>query len=197
MRRVLRALGRLRPSGQALDQAFGVAFGRPLGARSRLGIGAKLIRSQIGQDSASSLAFDLGVMHRISRWPVSLGLAVQNLGPGMKFISQRDPLPLSVTAGLAYSLLPGMNLALDAKRLVYDRETHLSVGTEYQIFGALALRGGYTKTGYGVEGIGDSSVLGGLAGGVGLKFLGTQVDYAITPFGALGNAHRISLTARF
>ncbi len=39
--------------------------------------------------------------------------------------------------------------------------------------------------------------LSGLGGGFGLKMGKYRADYTFTPFGALGNAQRISLGARF
>lgn len=186
-------------SFKAFDQSFSLAFGRPLGERSSFGVGVKFIQSRIGQDSASSFALDFGILHRVSNYPVSIGLAVQNLGPGMKFISQSDPLPLSITAGLAYRILPGMNMALDVKRLINDQETVFNFGTEYQLLGAMALRSGYAMAGNRRFETGGGKGFGieGLTGGVGLMMMGTRLDYAITPFGDFGNSHRISLNCKF
>ncbi|MBI4676641.1 MAG: hypothetical protein HY748_03585 [Elusimicrobia bacterium] len=44
---------------------------------------------------------------------------------------------------------------------------------------------------------GLTSDLMGLAAGFGVKALGMSLDYSMTPFGGLGNSHRVSLGAKF
>ncbi len=173
-------------SFDAYDQVFSIAAGGRLNNGLQVGGGIKYLQSQIGGDKASSFAVDLGIIRKLRSLPVSLGLSLRNLGPGMKFISQRDPLPLSVTAGFACHVIPGFNLSMDVKRLVYEKVTNVSFGTEYSVFSNLTLRSGYLSS------ISDS----GLGAGVGLNVLGTQFDYAVTPFGELGSAHRVSFTWR-
>ncbi len=173
-------------SFDAYDQALSIAAGGKLKNGLQVGGGIKYFQSQIGGDKASSFAVDLGLIGKLRRLPVSLGLSLRNLGPGMKFISQRDPLPLSVTAGFACHMIQGLNIALDVKRMVYDKTTNVSLGMEYSVFPALTLRSGYLSS------ISDS----GLGAGIGLNVLGTQFDYAVTPFGELGSAHRVSFTWR-
>lgn len=174
-------------SFDAYDQALSIAIGGRLKNGLQVGGGIKYIQSQIGGDKASSFAVDFGLIGKLRSLPVSFGLSLQNLGPGMKFISQRDPLPLSVTAGFAFHVIPGFNLSMDVKRLVYDKKTNVSFGTEYSVLPALTLRSGYLSS------ISDS----GLGVGIGLNVLGTQLDYAVTPFGELGSAHRVSFTHKF
>ncbi|MBI4054846.1 MAG: PorV/PorQ family protein [Elusimicrobia bacterium] len=180
----------------AVDQAFSLAYSKALDGYSSFGAGVKLLHSRIGRDTANSFALDLGAIHKLGNWPLSVGMTLQNLGPGMKFISQRDPLPLSATVGLAYRIVPGLHMALDLKRLIYDQETNLGIGTEYQFLPALSLRGGYLAA-LGQGPASGPSSLAGLGAGMGLKLFGTQLDYAMTPFGELGNAHRLSFNFQF
>ncbi|MBI5624972.1 MAG: hypothetical protein HY924_14445 [Elusimicrobia bacterium] len=42
-----------------------------------------------------------------------------------------------------------------------------------------------------------TSELMGLAAGFGVKAYGMGLDYSMTPFGGLGNSHRVSLGATF
>ena len=174
-------------SFDAYDQSLSIALAGKLKNGLRVGGGIKYFQSKIGGDKASSFAVDFGLIGKLRSLPVSFGVSLQNLGPGMKFISQRDPLPLSVTAGFACHMIQGLNIAMDVKRMVYDKTTNVSFGTEYSVFPALTLRSGYLSS------ISDS----GLGAGIGLKVLGTQFDYAVTPFGELGNAHRVSFTHKF
>jgi len=171
----------------AADKAVGVALARNLGAFS-LGGGVKYVSSYIAGYSASAVAFDLGAMARLRSAPVTLGLAARNLGAGLKYAERREPLPLSLNAGAAWAVLPSVNLAAEVGRLVRDRVTTFSVGTEYAL-GALALRGGYAAGAAG----GD----GAMCGGLGFKAGSMKLDYSFSPFGSLDTTRRFSLSMAF
>lgn len=180
------------------DTAYIIGFGRPLSPQSSFGVNFKYLTSQLGSDSASTFALDLGVTHKLDGRPVSLGVSVQNIGPGMKFISQRDPLPLSLAVGGMYQM-SGVGVALDLKYEPYDHKLSVGVGTEYTVFSILSLRTGYASN--VAQAVGNQkserSFLSGLGGGFGLKMGNYTADYVFTPFGNLGNVQRISLGARF
>lgn len=174
----------------AYDQAISVGMG--FGA---FGGAIKYIQSNIAGVRAEAFAVDLGVKRKLTGFPVSLGFSVQNLGGGLKYMSQRDELPLSVNAGLSLHALPGVGLVLDAKRLVHDRETVFSVGTEYALFSGgdmgFALRGGYGLAGVPRE---DKS---GVSLGAGIMAFGANLDYAVSPEAGLGSVQRITLVKKF
>ena len=111
--------------------------------RSRVGLAAKYIEGSIAGEKARAVAVDVGATRGLGNLPVSLGLSVQNLGTPMKYINQKDPLPLTFATGLLFSVAPGFSMALDVKRLVYDKQTDVSVGTEYSFIPGFALRTGY------------------------------------------------------
>jgi len=161
--------------------------------RNGFGVTAKYIESSIAGIKARTVAADLGYTRAFTGSPVSLALAVHNLGAPMKYIDQEDPLPLTLSAGLMIGVLPGVNLALDASRLVHDGETSFSVGSEYAVMPGLSLRSGYmAETGAG--GLGNGA---GFNAGVGIMLMDARLDYAVTPFGELGSAQRISLKKKF
>lgn len=186
----------------ASDSAYTLGFSRslkgllPRAESVSIGANLKFLESRIGSDSASTMAMDFGAIHRFAKMPLSVGLSVLNVGQGMKFISKRDPLPLTLSLGGAYRVAGALHLALDARHEPYDRRTSVGVGTEYAIFDAFALRAGYASQGPMVSN-GGSSPLNGLGGGFGLKLKNYTADYTFTPFGDLGNVQRISLGARF
>jgi len=174
----------------AYDQAVSLGFG----FRS-VGGAVKYIQSSIAGVKAQAFAVDLGAKQKLSRLPVSLGIGVQNLGTGIKYMSQRDNLPLSVNAGLTFAVLPGMGLSFDVKRLVYDKQTVFSAGTEYAMMlggAGFALRGGY-----GLAGLSQDNEKGGLSVGAGVMALGAQLDYAVSPETGLGSVQRITLKKKF
>jgi hypothetical protein len=179
-------------SFNAYDQAVSVGLGRAIG-KNRLGFGVKYLESYIAGEKACGAAIDLGLSRVLNtRLPMTVGLSMQNLGAGMKYLNQRDPLPLSFSAGLSFSVIPGINLAFDAKRLIYDKRTNISFGTEYAVLSGLSLRSGY---------LANTNIGGfknrGFAAGIGLNLWNANLDYAVTPFGELGNTQKITVKKSF
>lgn len=172
----------------ASDKALGLALAKDLGGVS-LGGGAKLLSSSIAGYEASAVAFDLGAVKKFARSPVTLGLAVRNMGRGLKFMDRREALPLTVNAGAAYAVMPSVNLAAEVSRQVRDRRTVVSVGTEYGVGGMLALRGGYAAGGRTAD--------GALSGGVGFSAGSLRMDYSFAPFGGLDTTRKFSLSMGF
>jgi hypothetical protein len=176
----------------AYDQSVSLALAKRMG-RNGFGVTAKYIESSIAGIKARTLAADLGYTRAFAGSPVSLALAIHNLGAPMKYIDQEDPLPLTLSAGLMVGLLPGVSLALDASRLVHDGETSFSIGSEYIALPGLSLRSGYLAE-TGASSLGQG---GGFNAGVGIMLMDARLDYAVTPFGELGAAQRISLKKKF
>lgn len=176
----------------AYDQAVSLGVAKAIG-KNHLGFGIKYLESYMAGEKAHGAALDLGCSRVINtRLPITVGLSVQNLGAGMKYLRQRDQLPLSFAAGFSISVIPGISLAVDAKRMVYDNQTAISFGTEYAVFPGAALRSGYLgKT--RISGSGNK----GFSLGGGLKFWNTQMDYAVMPYTDLGNTQRITLKKQF
>jgi len=181
---------------KAQDRALSLGYGKKLG-RWRAGVSAKLLKSALAGYKASGFALDGGLLYPASP-SITIGFSIMNLGPGMKFLEQRDPLPLSLAAGAAWKL-PGLGLsvALDLKHQPYDRKTTLSAGTEYRLAGALSLRAGYLSHLAAPASLRAHSAFAGLGAGFGVLLGGYQFDYALVPFGPLGDAHRLSLAMRW
>jgi len=70
----------------------------------------------------------------------------------------------------------------------------LHAGVEYVPVPELAVRLGYRT---GPEDVGTLGLLSGVTAGLGVTIGGLSLDYAITPYGKLGLAHRIGLAATF
>lgn len=191
-----RTSSRSRTGGySAYDQAASLAIARQYG-RYSLGGAVKYIESSIAGVKGTGYAVDMGVKRGLRGLPVSVGVAVQNLGPGIKYISQRDQLPLSVSAGIMYMPVAGFMLNFDARRYVYDKYTTYSVGTEYALFGGAGDMTGLSLRG-GVNGGAGQSAAGAFSAGAGIKLLNADLDYAMSPEGSLGSTQRITLKKRF
>ncbi|MBI3553691.1 MAG: PorV/PorQ family protein [Elusimicrobia bacterium] len=195
--------GRATGSYSAVDSAFTMGYAAKLPSDLRVGGAFKVLSSRLADTSATGFAVDLGAQKELSgvRGPgVPLfGIAVQNVGPGMKFLNETGQLPLTLAAGVGYRLPVGMTLAADFKERPYSRETEFDFGTEYAVMSSFAVRAGYGSLG-GQNATGrvtGVSAMSGFAGGFGLKLKGYSLDYALTPFGQLGTAQRFTFGARF
>ncbi|MFA6093062.1 MAG: PorV/PorQ family protein [Elusimicrobiota bacterium] len=185
----------------ASDSVYTLGYGRPiadaLGGKLGAGFNVKYLESRIGSDSASTFAVDFGAMQKLDGLPMTVGLSVLNIGQGLKFLDQRDPLPLTLAVGGAYRLAGAFNIALDVRHEPQDKSFDVGIGTEYSIISGFALRAGYASASTTRSGKNSGLGLAGLGGGFGLRLRGYSADYTFTPFGELGNVQRLSLGARF
>jgi len=120
--------------------AIAGTFGIKVGGNSSVGVGLKLIRSNLapevnnttqkGDGSASTFAIDLGYLHRnlfIDR--LNLGINLANIGPKITYIdaAQADPLPTNLRFGLSYQLIKqefnSLVLATEMDRLLVAQDS--------------------------------------------------------------------------
>ena len=184
----------------ASDSAYTLSFSRGLGyGGTGVGANLKFLQSTIGSYSAQTQAVDLGARQQFSGSPLALGISLLNIGPGMKFLNQRDPLPLTLSLGAAYRLGGVLHLALDIRREINDKRTEVGIGTEYALLPSLSLRVGYASQSARTVGNGGGALasFSGLGAGLGINMRRFRADYTFTPFGQLGNVQRVSLGARF
>lgn len=190
------ASGAKTGSFSAGDSAFSLGFAHAFSG-TRLGGAVKAIRSEIAGSAAQTVAFDLGAQRglgTVGPGSVSLGASAQNLGPGLRYGSVTEPLPVTLSLGTAYRFPAGLALALDVRHRPNARDTEVALGTEYAFLPQVAVRAGYGGASASASG---STPLRGFAAGVGLGIHGYTLDYAVTPFGDLGQVQRVSLGARF
>lgn len=186
----------------AYDVAATFSYSRRVNSELNFGGNLKIIEQSIADETAMGIGMDFGLLYRPSSIFSSLpdgltfGMSMQNIGSQMKFISEGYNLPLSATVGVGYTMLNAATIALDVKRKINDRKTEISFGTEYAPITPLALRVGYLKSVDGESAISISKIKG-MSGGVGIKVFKFTTDYAFTPYGDLGNAHRISFSTKF
>lgn len=162
------------------------------------GYGVKYISSKLN-NTANAYAADVGIRWLIK--PAALSLSVSNLGTGLKFRTETAPLPTSLRFGSAYKYLSEMSgnlmtITLDGL-LVKSAAFAVCAGLEYKMAFinsmALSARVGYNSR-ISASGLGGTA---GFSAGTGFDINRFSVDYAFTPFGDLGNSHRISLSMKF
>ncbi|MHB0995337.1 MAG: PorV/PorQ family protein [Elusimicrobiales bacterium] len=184
--------GTFRAYDLAVSASYGFAYGRD----ASLGGSFKVISQTIDDESGTSAALDLGAM-RTFNWLggrlFTAGASVQNIGPGVKFVSRRYALPLTLRAGLSHRLPEsGALLSFDVSKPL-DNYPFFALGLEHSLTPKLALRAGYRLRMYGNE-LGAWS---GFSAGMGLGLERFNFDYAFAPFGEIGNSHRFTVSFRF
>lgn len=180
-------LGGFTPTAWTAAAGLGVPLTESLSA----GAAGKFIREEIDDARASAWAADAGLQLEVladPRW--RLGVAVQNLGPRVRFESARESLPLVVRWGsAAYAELWGRRVGwlFDVVQ-EQDGGAVLNTGVTVLAMPQLALRAGY-------NGRNDAGL--GLTAGFGLALGPLSVDYAIVPYGPLGFSHQMGLGWRW
>ena len=197
----------LRTGGfTARDLAFSAGRGFTLGA-FQAGVALKYVGQKIKDSSAHAAAADLGLLYRRGNSPVKFGVSLSNLGTKIKFREDAFPLPLTLRAGASVELKGAPVLLAAQADLPNDSGAALRLGGEYRATGSLRLRLGYKTvsssdrdavlgTEMGGSGTGVSSLFGFFAG-LGIYMGDFSLDYALSPYGELGNAHRVSMGLKF
>jgi outer membrane protein OmpA-like peptidoglycan-associated protein len=191
----------LAPAGEASDLALSLGFGQSFGRNAAFGLGGKYLSSKLMDASATGFGIDAGVLLYTADRAFTFGLSVQNVGQVSSYDAHnaKEKLPAVYRAGGAWRWKPGqptrLTVGAEAEKPL-DGDPIYHTGAEFWLGVkdvAVAFRGGYK-----VDKLDDA--LGDLVGasfGTGVKFSSVQFDYALVPFGILGNTHRVSMTYRF
>ena len=160
------------------------------------GVSGRLIRLEIDDENALGASFDLGGqwVSPNSAVPLSAGLVLQNVGPGLKFDRKTEDLPLGLVAGASLDLQAYLDQPIwihtDLDYQVHDSEIFLKIGSEWQAHQLLSLRLGFD----GSLGV-DNGLTYGL--GFGIPDSAMEIDYALIPYGDFGTVHRLALNYSF
>jgi hypothetical protein len=153
-----------------------------------LGLNGKVISEKLADKTATGYAVDLGGQYLLNNF--AFGLAINNIGPSMKYESASYKLPTAVSAGIGYMMptLP-VSVMVGARKAV-DQQISLATGIEYALNDYFSLR-----TGYGA--VGETNVSSDINFGAGFRFNGGTIDYAFNPGENLGATHAFSFTFNF
>lgn len=170
------------------DMAFGAGYGHTFFESLSLGLGGKFIKEQNDNVTAQGYAFDAGMLLSHPELPgLTFGLAGINIGPDVRFLRDKEKLPLQLRGGLSYAWKE-MTVAADATKERHD-QVRVAAGIERTFAGRAAVRVGFTSR--------NDAADVGIVGGAGLIWKDSSIDYAFMPFGELGLTHRVSLTLRW
>ncbi|MCA0389623.1 MAG: PorV/PorQ family protein [Bacteroidetes bacterium] len=208
----------------AKDMALGLHYAMNLTDRFSIGGTVKYVQQSIWNTSASTVAFDLGVLFLSEIYGLRIGATISNFGgdmtmdgkdlyvlydidPGIfgnndqilaKLKTDPYPLPLTFKVGAAMDVINSSDLKLtlgvDALH-PSDNSESINVGGEIVYKNLIALRGGYKS-------LFLDNAEEGLTLGVGLNYdiapnLGLSFDYAYQDFGLLKNTQFFSLGIKF
>lgn len=208
----------------AQDFAIALSYSRNLTDRFSIGGSAKYISQSIWNESASTVAFDVGLLFVTGFHDMRLGMSIANFGGDMKMdgrdlrkvididpsnagsnklnlanlVTDPWPIPLTFRVGLAMDVVKSqtatVTLECDAIR-PSDNVEVINLGAEVTLLNLVSLRGGYKS-------LFQTDSEEGLTLGCGLKYselgsMGLEVNYAYQQFGRFGNINTISLAIFF
>jgi len=179
------------PTGDLSANAYIFTAGASTLLRNNLslGVSASVLRQKLADTSAGTFAGNAGLIYTLPTKALGanykVGVSVLNVGPGLKFVSERAPLPRKIKVGTSIENIKGkpLNLSLDVTK-PNDNDTYVGVGSEYWFKQLIAVRLGYA---------GSNDEGRGLRMGLGLKIRDLLFDYAYGSFGDFGATHRIGL----
>lgn len=208
----------------ARDLAVAVSYCRRLTDRFSMGASAKYVEQRIWNETASTFAFDLGLLFVTGFNGMRLGVSMTNFGGDLKLEGRdllqqvdfdpansgsnkalvgtlkTDPweLPLQFRIGLAMDVFQEeefrLTVAADGVRPT-DNVAYINTGGELAWNDMVFLRGGYKSLFAGEREDGLS-----LGAGVRLTQVGlgsVEFDYAYTQFGIFGNLNTFALSIAF
>lgn len=158
-----------------------------------VGVSAKYIKSQIVH-SAKAYAGDVGIMtYNFSDIPYRLAVTATNMGGGLTYDTESNPIPLTFKLGAAVNPFRNLLVATD---FVMPKQNSPS----FRLGAELAatpneLTRLCVRAGLDTQRLRDG--IGGFSMGLGATLHFFSLDYALVPMGELGSTHRISLTFDF
>jgi hypothetical protein len=180
------------------DLAIALSYSRQFGAYLSGGANLKLLYERIKDTSMDGLAVDMGLHLSIPGRRIHGAVVLQNAGLVRSSLAgRRDPLPLSIRAGVGYT--PAHLPLLILLEVETGRSQGLAgrIGGEFTMRERFFVRGGYASTANDLRLEPSDSRLTGVTGGIGIQARSYRLDYAVTPTLRLGTVHRISLTYHF
>ena len=137
--------GNKTPDFTARSNCFSVCYARRFIEPVDMGLSFKYIWERIETAKANTIAFDIGVRAKMFN-SFLIGMVIQNLGPGEKFISSSNSLPLILRLGSAFtpyeSDLFTETASVDFSMVKSGRRC-LHLGSQTTLYRTIHLRAGY------------------------------------------------------
>ena len=151
------------------------------------GVMVKWIQSKLVEEyTAGAFGIDVGVLHKLGG--LGLGVAMQNMGTGMKFIEEADSLPFTIRLGGSYERNLGsivkMVVGIDGVKVLKE-DMRYNLGGECWIADILGIRAGYRINSEDKVSIGAS-----------IRYKWVQLDYGYKMMDVFSNTHQVAITLR-
>jgi hypothetical protein len=174
----------------ARNASVGLTLGYTLSPQLSFGVTTKYVYEKILVDEAGGMAFDLGAAYTTG-FGARIGAAVSNLGSMTELGDVASDLPDLFRGGASYSMEIAADATITGAADVVvpfgEGPTHVHLGAESLIYGAISLRAGY-QTGYEAR---------NFTAGAGFRKGIVGIDYAFMPTRYdLGATHAISLAVQ-
>ncbi|MEK8023436.1 MAG: PorV/PorQ family protein [Candidatus Hydrogenedentota bacterium] len=189
------------------DYTVSTAYGARL-ASWGYGATAKVYSSTIDDADAAAFAVDLGLRWKADNSPLSLGLSVRNIGTELNYDVATERLPIVFRAGAAYegwwwgkqnAERAPFIITTDIEKIANENWSG-HIGAEATLAEMFSMRAGYDgsiEVDSNEPGTTTDRGASGLTIGAGFRTGGLELDYAWTPFGKVGDNHRIGLRYSF
>ena len=179
----------------ASDFAFGLSLARRLGENSSIGATGRFITESIDDKTATGMAFDAGLIHRMPDKRTRIGLAVRNAGFQMTTFAggAKDDLPIVFAAGLLHDLRDVPFLVTADVFKPGDDDFAGAIGLEFIASQSLRLRAGYNSLSGQFDSGSSADDLAGLRFGAGFVLNKITIDYGYGSVSKLGASHRFTV----
>ncbi|MFO7891632.1 MAG: PorV/PorQ family protein [bacterium] len=162
----------------------------------------KYINSQIDNYVASALALDIGLLYKIPKKNLNLGVSFQNIGKSVdSFYNSEELLPSLFRFGISQHLahLP-LLISFNLYRFFYSESDiflglYWAVGGEFTITENFFFRWGYNSRGQEQKTGAMNETLAGISLGLGIVYGKYHFDYGLSSFGSMGNLNCLTITA--
>jgi len=177
----------------AKDYALNFSYAVDWRNYGSFGGSVKYINSKIKDSKATAVAFDVGwqLMREIKETPITIGFVVSNIGTKMKYISEKESLPLTGKLGVSSRFDATENLCIIPtidNVLMTNDKYRINAGVDFEFYKNYSLRAGYNDF---------NELSSGITLGFGATFSKLTVDYSYSDFGDLKNSHVFSVLYKF
>lgn len=164
-----------------------------------VGAAVKSVTESLGGRRSATATLDLGALFRPVHHPSwALAAAARNLGGSVRFIREKEPLPMEFSLGTAYewrleqdrvvaaldAAVPRLGSPYGKAGVEWDRRVSRGVRTQI-------------RAGYQGRTAADLGPVTGLTVGVGARLGGFSADFGFQPLGELGQSFRMGVGWRF
>lgn len=174
---------------KSYDAAANFGYGNKINKNMFLGFSLKYVKEKISEYNSWAVASEFGCLYITPIEKLTAGLVLKNISTKVKFIDTTEELPLIVKTGVGYKTMEDkLTIGIDIGRQMDNEKTFFNTGAEYLIIEFLALRCGINTR---------NETDTGITGGFGVNYCDFNLDYAYSPYGDLGDTHKITLTYKF